>query len=262
MDSLEIKRKSIEYFTESGLYPYTKFYLRNIKKHFGDYWKNHFSTIGLVGMNEAIENYLGTNIGSPEGCEFAGEVLDFMRNLLTAFQKKTGNNYNLEATPAEGTSYRLALIDQAKLQDIIFANGRGQQVKHPFYTNSTHLPVNYSDDIFEVLELQDNLQEKYTGGTVLHFFLGERINDTESLKNLIKHICTYYHLPYFTFSPTFSICWEHGYIPGEHQQCPQCGKPCEVYARIVGYLRPISQWNDGKKAEFTIREKYKIAAQA
>lgn len=255
-ESLEIKRKTLEQLTENNLYPYTKFYLRKIKEQFGCYWKNHFSTIGIVGMNEAVENLIGKNISTPEGKKFAEEILDFMRDILVSFQKETSNNYNLEATPAEGTSHRLALIDRKKYDDIIFANGRGKETKDPFYTNSTHLPVNFTNDMFELLDLQDNLQTKYTGGTVIHFFLGEKVNDSSSLKNLVKKICQNYHVPYFTFTPSFSICRNHGYISGENYTCPQCGENCEIYSRIVGYLRPVSQWNDGKKSEFGLRKKF------
>jgi ribonucleoside-triphosphate reductase len=257
-ESLEIKRKTLEKFTDSNLYPYTKFYLRKIKEGFGCYWKNHFSTIGIVGMNEAVENLLNKNIATPEGKKFAEEVLDFMRETLISFQKETGNNYNLEATPAEGTSHRLALIDRKKCDGIIFANGKGKETKDPFYTNSTHLPVNFTSDVFELLDLQDSLQTKYTGGTVIHFFLGEKVDDSSSLKNLAKKICENYHIPYFTFTPTFSVCRNHGYISGENPTCPQCGEGCEIYSRIVGYLRPISQWNEGKRAEFDMRKKFDV----
>lgn len=257
-ESLEIKRKALETFTENGLYPYTKFYLRKIKESFGCYWRNHFSTIGIVGMNEAAENLLGKNIATPEGKGFAEEVLDFMRKTLISFQRETGNYYNLEATPAEGTSHRLALADRKKYNDIIFANGRGKETENPFYTNSTHLPVNYTSDVFELLDLQDKLQVKYTGGTVVHFFLGEKVNDSSSLKNLVKKICENYHLPYFTFTPSFSVCRNHGYISGESYTCPTCGEGCEIYSRIVGYLRPINQWNDGKRAEFDMRKKFEV----
>ena len=256
-DSLEIKRKVLEKFTEGNLYPYTEFYLRNIKAHYGSYWKNHFSTIGIVGANEAVQNLYGKTIALPEGKNFAKEVLEFMRKLLVSFQAETGNYYNLEATPAEGASFRLALLDQKKCENAIFANGRGKDIKSPFYTNSTHLPVNFTDDIFEALELQDDLQTKYTGGTVLHFFLGERIEDGASVKSLVKKICENYRLPYFTLTPTFSICPNHGYISGEVPLCGKCESSCEIYSRIVGYLRPINQWNDGKRAEFDIRKTYK-----
>lgn len=242
-DSLEIKRKLLEDLTDKELYPYTKFYLRDIKARFGLYWKNHFSTIGLIGMNEACLNLFGENIGSLNGKQFALEVMDYMRAKIVKFQKETGNNYNLEATPGEGTSYRLAKLDKDK---------------YPYYTNSTQLPVNYTDDIFEVLDHQDDLQTKYTGGTVVHIYAGERIQSEETMKNLVKKICNNYHLPYFTFSPTFSTCPNHGYVAGEHYTCPECGASCEVYSRVVGYIRPVQQWNKGKKQEFFDRQEFKI----
>lgn len=242
-ESLEIKRKLLEEFTDKDLYPYTKFYLRDIKSRFKVYWKNHFSTIGLIGMNEACMNLLQDNIGSFRGKQFALEVMDFMRAKIVEFQKETGNNYNLEATPGEGTSYRLAKLDKER---------------YLYYTNSTQLPVNYTDDIFEVLDHQDDLQTKYTGGTVVHIYAGERIQSTETMKNLVKKICSNYHLPYFTFSPTFSTCPNHGYIAGEHFKCPQCGADCEVYSRVVGYIRPVQQWNKGKKKEFIDRKEFVI----
>lgn len=244
-ESLEIKRNLLEDLTDKNLYPYTKFYLRDIKARFGVYWKNHFSTIGLIGMNEACENLFGKNIGSKEGKQFALEVMDFMRAKIIEFQKETGNNYNLEATPGEGTSYRLAKLDKNH--------------KYKYFTNSTQLPVNYSDDIFEVLEHQDDLQTKYTGGTVVHIFAGERITNMETMKNLVKKVCNNYKLPYFTFSPTFSTCPNHGYIAGEHFKCPECGADCEVYSRIVGYIRPVSQWNKGKQMEFQNRKTFEIS---
>ena len=242
-ESLEIKRKLLEDYTDKNLYPYTKFYLRDIKARYGVYWKNHFSTIGLIGMNEACENFLQDDIGSFRGKNFALEVMDFMRDKIVEFQKQTGNNYNLEATPGEGTSYRLAKLDHGK---------------YPYYTNSTQLPVNYTDDVFEVLDHQDDLQTKYTGGTVVHIFAGERIKSIETIKNLVKKVCNNYHLPYFTFSPTFSTCPNHGYIAGEHFECPECGEKCEVYSRIVGYIRPISQWNKGKQKEFCDRQTFAV----
>ena len=242
-ESLEIKRKVLENYTDKNLYPYTKFYLRDVKARFGVYWKNHFSTIGLIGMNEACLNFLQDDIGSFRGKQFAIEVMDFMRNKITQFQKETGNLYNLEATPGEGTSYRLARLDDKK---------------YPYYTNSTQLPVNYTDDIFEVLDHQDELQTKYTGGTTIHIYAGERISNTETMKNLVRKICNNYKLPYFTFSPTFSICPEHGYVAGEHYTCPSCGGECEVYSRVVGYIRPITQWNKGKRQEFKDRKTFKF----
>ena len=261
-DSLETKRKVLERLTDANLYPYTKFYLRNIKQRFNQYWKNHFSTIGLIGTNEAALNLLGVDIGTEKGKAFAEKTLDFMRDRLVEYQKETGNNYNLEATPAEGTTYRLAQLDKASFPDRAhFANGIGAEVKCPFYTNSSHLPVNYTDDLFELMDLQDNLQTKYTGGTVIHFFLGERMDDPQTLKKLVKTICENYKLPYFTFSPSFSICKNHGYIVGEHPECPKCGEATEVYSRVVGFLRPVSQWNKGKQAEFDMREHYDNAAE-
>ncbi len=261
-DSLETKRKVLERLTDANLYPYTKFYLRNIKQRFNQYWKNHFSTIGLIGTNEAALNLLGVDIGTKKGKAFAEKTLDFMRDRLVEYQKETGNNYNLEATPAEGTTYRLAQLDKASFPDRAhFANGLGAEVKHPFYTNSSHLPVNYTDDLFELMDLQDNLQTKYTGGTVIHFFLGERMDDPQTLKKLVKTICENYKLPYFTFSPSFSICKNHGYLVGEHPTCPSCSEATEVYSRVVGFLRPVSQWNKGKQAEFDMREHYDDAAE-
>lgn len=258
-NSLEIKRRILEKFSEQGLYPYTKYYLRNIKKRFGAYWKNHFSTIGLVGLNEACLNLLGVTIGDREGKDFGLKVLEFMRNKLVEFQEETGNNYNLEATPAEGTSYRLAMVDKKKYPDIICANEQAfKNGAEPFYTNSSLLPVNYTDDIFEDLDLQDELQTKYTGGTVIHTFAGERITNGDVVKNLVKRICYNYKLPYFTITPTFSICPNHGYLPGEHFTCPKCNATCEVYSRVVGYLRPINQWNNGKKEEFRMRKSFKV----
>ncbi len=259
-NSLEIKRKLLEKLTDQYLYPYTKFYLRDIKARFGVYWKNHFSTIGLIGMNEACLNLLKVNIANPLGLEFANEVMDFMRAEIVKFQEETGNNYNLEATPAEGTSYRLAKLDKDNLVSIICANDKEyyENSASPYYSNSTQLPVNYTDDLFELLDHQDSLQTKYTGGTVVHIFAGERISNNATMKNLVKKICENYHLPYFTFSPTFSTCPNHGYLKGEHQTCPKCGDECEVYSRVVGYIRPIKQWNKGKQAEFTTRKTFKI----
>ena len=257
--SLEIKRKLLEKLTDNGLYPYTKFYLRDIKARYNVYWKNHFSTIGLIGMNEACVNLFGKGIETEEGQEFALAVMDFMRDKIQEFQVETGNNYNLEATPAEGTSYRLANLDKNFSQKIICANEEAyQNGADPYYSNSTHLPVNYTDDIFELLDLQDELQTKYTGGTTIHIFAGERISNTTTMKNLVRKICENYRLPYFTFSPTFSICENHGYLKGEHATCPECGAECEVYSRIVGYIRPISQWNKGKQAEFRTRKTFNL----
>ena len=205
-------------------------------------------------MNEMVLNFMGKNIGTKEGKEFAEKVLEYMRERLMVYQAETGNNYNLEATPAEGTSYRLARIDQKNYDDMIFANGKGKEIEAPFYTNSTHLPVNYTDDIFEILDLQDKLQTKYTGGTVIHFFIGEQIENPTTVKNLVRKIAEQNELPYFSITPTFSVCNTHGYIAGEQQTCPDCGEECEVYSRVVGYLRPVEQWNDGKQAEYVMRD--------
>jgi ribonucleoside-triphosphate reductase len=260
-ESLEIKRKVIERLTENGLYPYSRFYLRNIKKRFGSYWENHFSTIGLVGMNECLLNFSGKEITTQEGNAFAQKIMDLMRDKLQEFQEETGHIYNLEATPAEGTTYRLAKIDKSLYPDIITANEFqvNENGAAPYYTNSSQLPVGFTDDIFEALELQDNLQTRYTGGTVFHTFVGESRLPPESVKQLVKMVCDNFKLPYFTLSPTFSICPEHGYIYGEHKICPKCedeGKEnrCEVYSRIVGYLRPVDHWNDGKQSEFSDRK--------
>ena len=256
-DSLEIKRKALENFTENGLYPYSKRYLRGVKESFGKYWKNHFSTIGLVGMNEAILNLLGCNIATQDGLEFAVKVLTFMREKLADFQEETKNIYNLEATPAEGTSYRLARIDKRKYPDIIVANEKYlSKGAEPFYTNSSQLPVDHECDLFEALEHQEKLQTLYTGGTVFHIYLGEKLYSWKAAAELVKKVMWNSRLPYITLTPTFSICATHGYITGEHKQCPMCGAKCEVYSRVVGYLRPVDQWNDGKQAEFAIRKTF------
>jgi len=257
-ESLETKRKVLEKFTEGNLYPYTKYYLRQVKERFNEYWKNHFATIGLVGMNEACLNLLGKDIASPEGQFFTKNVLDFMRNKLIEFQKETGNNYNLESTPAEGTSYRLAKIDKEKYADIICASDGKSKNAEPFYTNSTQLPVNYTDDVFEALDLQDEIQTRYTGGTVFHTYAGERVDDPVAVKSLVRKICSTYHMPYITFTPTFSVCPSHGYIKGEVENCPTCAMACEVYSRVVGYLRPVKQWNKGKQEEFDSRKVFRF----
>ncbi len=257
-ESLEIKRKFLERLTSAGLYPYTSFYLQSMKEKTGFYWKNHFSTIGLLGMNEACINILKEDISTEKGHAFTERTLEFMRGRLIQYQEETGNHYNLEATPAEGTSYRLARKDRATFgDDTAFANPGS---KHVYYTNSTQLPVNHTDDIFEILGHQDSLQTKYTGGTVVHLFLGENISHTETVKKLVRKIAEGHHLPYFSLTPTFSVCPNHGYLSGEHAKCPHCEASCEVYSRIVGYLRPVHQWNEGKQAEFALRRPTKIAA--
>jgi ribonucleoside-triphosphate reductase len=253
--SLETKRKVLEQFTAQDLYPYTKFYLRAVHARYGRYWENHFSTIGLIGMNEACVNLLGHDIGTGEGRAFAARTLDHMRERLVTFQQETGHLYNLEATPAEGTSYRLARLDTTRYPGIVTGNlGSGE----PFYSNSTQLPVDYTDDIFEALDLQDELQVRYTGGTVHHVFLGEAVPDPATVKRFVRKVCERYRLPYFTLTPSFSICPEHGYLRGELEKCPTCGGNVEVYSRVVGYLRPVKQWNAGKQAEFARRSHYRI----
>lgn len=256
--SLEIKRAILEELTEKGLYPYSKFYLRNIKNAFGQYWKNHFSTIGLIGMNEACLNFLGCSIAEKEGWKFALKVLDFMRERLADFQIETGNIYNLEATPAEGTSYSLARIDKEKYPDIIVANEKEVKERNaaPYYTNSTWLPVGFTDDLWEALRLEDPLQVKYTGGTVFHIWLGESNIPVESAIALVRKIFENFRLPYITLTPTFSICPSHGYLKGEVPTCPVCGEKTEVYSRVVGYLRPVDQWNPGKQEEFKQRKTF------
>jgi len=223
-DSLLIKRKTVEEFTEKGLYPYCKYYLSDVKSRTGQYWANHFNTIGINGMNEALINFLGKSITDPEAKALALEIMNFMRKRILQYQRSTGQLFNLEATPAEGTSYRFARIDKERYPEIEVANEKdlGKDGIEPFYTNSTHPPVQWTDDIFEVLDHQDELQAKYNGGTVLHGFLGESLTDIKSVKQLIRKIAENYHLPYFTLTPTFSICPRHGYLTGEHKYCPKC----------------------------------------
>ncbi len=254
--ALEIKRKTLEQLTEQGLYPYSRFYLERIKEAEGGYWRNHFSTIGIVGMNEALLNLKGCTMADAEGQAFALETLDWMRARLGAYQEKSGEIYNLEATPAEGASYRLAKKDLDRFPDLRIHNLEVHGGKVPYYTNSTQLPVGYTEDLWAALRLQDPLQTKYTGGTVFHGFLGERLPSSEATKRLVKKIAHSFHLPYYTLTPTFSVCPSHGYLIGEHRTCPECGAPAEVYSRIVGYLRPVEQWNDGKRAEFAQRRTF------
>lgn len=247
--SLKIKRNVITKLLDEGLYPYTKRYLGT--------FNNHFSTIGLVGMNEACLNakWLGVDLTHKEAQKFTQDVLNFMRNKLSDYQEEYGDLYNLEATPAESTSYRLAKHDKAKYPDIITAS-KNDNV--PYYTNSSHLPVGYTEDIFEALDIQDELQTLYTSGTVFHAFLGQKLSDWKSAANLVRKIAENYRLPYFTLSPTYSICCEHGYIDGEIYKCPDCGRTTEVYSRITGYYRPVQNWNDGKTEEFKERKEYVI----
>ena len=252
-NSLLIKRNVLEKMTEQGLYPYSRYYLRSVKERFGGYWFNHFNTIGLVGMNESLLNFMGKDISSEEGRAFAIKVLDFMRDLLLKFQEETDQLFNLEATPAEGTAYRLAKIDKELYPSIIAA---GQE--SPYYTNSTQLPVSFTEDVFTALELQEDLQTRYTGGTVFHIYLGERIEDIEACKKLLQRIMGGYRVPYVTITPTFSICLDHGYLAGEQYQCPHCGKETEVWSRVVGFYRPVQNWNKGKQSEFVERKVFKI----
>ena len=248
--SLKVKRDVITKLLEEGLYPYTKRYLGT--------FSNHFSTIGLVGMNEAGLNakWLRKDLTHVETQEFAKEVLNHMRERLSDYQEQYGDLYNLEATPAESTSYRLAKHDKAQFPDIITAS---ENDNIPYYTNSSHLPVGYTADIFSALDVQDELQTLYTSGTVFHAFLGEKLPDWKSTAKLVRTIAENYKLPYYTISPTYSICKEHGYISGEHFKCPKCGQPAEVYSRITGYYRPVQNWNDGKLQEFSQRKTYDIA---
>lgn len=245
--SLDTKRKVINRLLEEGLYPYTKRYLGA--------FNNHFSTIGLVGMNETILNakWLDSDITKPEGRDFSIEVLNHMRDRLSDYQEMYGDLFNLEATPAESTTYRFAKHDTEEFADIITAACKDQA---PYYTNSTHLPVNYTEDIFDALEMEDEMQTLYTSGTVFHGFLGERMPDWKAAANLVKKIAYNFKLPYYTLSPTYSICESHGYIAGEHFSCPHCGKATEVYSRITGYYRPVRNWNDGKSSEFENRKTY------
>ena len=233
--SLEVKRKVVEKFTEEGLYPYSRYYLEDIKNRYGEYWKNHFNTIGINGMNEAAVNLLGQDITSPAGNKFALDILDLMREEMMDYQLETNNLYNLEATPAEGTSYRFAKADKAKYPDMVCANEKAYRERgaEPYYTNSSQLPVNFTDDMFEALDLQDPLQVKYTGGTVFHGFVGERMPSAEATKKLVKKIAENYHLPYFTITPTFSVCPTHGYLEGEHYFCPQCDEEMGYTGSVV-----------------------------
>ena len=245
-ESLDLKRKVVAENIERGLLPFTKRYLPSLH--------NHFATIGINGANEMCKNFLGKDLASPEGRAFTLELLEFMRSRLADYQEQTGNLYNLEATPAEGTTYRFAKEDKKRYRDIVQAG----TAEAPYYTNSTHLPVEYTDNPLFALEHQDEMQTKYTGGTVLHLFLGERIDDWKSCREFVRTVATRFHLPYFTITPTFSVCPTHGYISGEHQSCATCGSPNEVWSRIVGYFRPVSSWNVGKHQEFADRVEYEI----
>ena len=256
--SLELKRKVVEDHTSKGLYPYSAFYLNGVKERTGGYWANHFSTIGIVGMHECILNakFIKSESGieTKAGQNFALKVMNFLRGKMLQYQAETGQIYNLEATPAEGVSPRLAMLDKKRYSDIITAGG-----STPYYTNSTHLPVTYSDDIFKVVKLQDELQSLYTGGTVLHLYTGEKLEDRETIKNLIQKVFKNNKMPYISITPTFSICSEHGYIAGEQWKCPTCKTDTEVWSRVVGFLRPVQDYNAGKRKEYKERVMYKIA---
>lgn len=247
--SLKVKRNTITSLLQAGLYPYTKRYLGN--------FDNHFSTIGLVGMNEACLNarWIKKDMTDPAAQKFTQDVLNHMRNRLSDYQERYGDLYNLEATPAESTSYRLAKHDKVHFPNIITASENGEI---PYYTNSSHLPVGYTDDIFEALDIQDNLQTLYTSGTVFHAFLGQKLPSWKSCMNLVRKIAENYRLPYYTISPTYSVCKDHGYIEGEQEICPNCGNKTEIYSRITGYYRPVQNWNDGKTQEYKQRKEYDI----
>ena len=249
--SLKIKRTVITRLMDAGLYPYTKHYLGT--------FENHFSTIGLIGMNEVGLNakWLRQDLTHPETQAFAKDVLNHMRERLSDYQEMYGDLYNLEATPAESTTYRLAKHDVEKYPDIITAAKNPGDT--PYYTNSSHLPVGYTADIFDALAIQDELQTLYTSGTVFHAFLGEKLPDWKSAADLVRKIAENFKLPYYTMSPTYSICPDHGYLSGEHATCPKCGKVCEVWSRITGYYRPVQNWNDGKVQEFKDRREYDVA---
>jgi ribonucleoside-triphosphate reductase len=247
-DSLEVKRRVVEDFTNADLYPFTKFYLRDIKARTGNTWTNHFSTIGIIGMHEACVNLLGKGIDTADGLEFAIRTMRFIRKRLATYKQETGNLYNLEATPAEGTCYRLAKLDR-KHHPEMFTN--------VVYTNSTQLPVDTDLDVVEMLSHQEPLQEMYTGGTVSHIWLGESPTP-EAVKKFVKNVAESFKIPHFTITPTFSVCMKHGYIKGKVETCPTCGDKTEIYSRVVGFLRPVSQWHNGKQSEFENRTTYEL----
>lgn len=254
--SLNIKREMVESYTNQGLHPFARRWLKNVKRARGSYWGNHFGTVGIVGMNEACLNasFIKQGIDSAEGKAFAKETLHYMRSILTAHQQEHNLMYNLEATPAEGTSHRLARIDKQKYPDIIVANeGSG---KAPYYTNSVHLPVGHTKDLFEALDHQGDMLGLFTGGSVLHGFIGEKQPDPDACASLIRKAFNKYTLPYMSITPTYSVCHNDGYHYGEHFTCPKCGAECDVYSRVVGYYRPVRNWNEGKKAEYHDRRIY------
>ncbi|MGB9921187.1 MAG: ribonucleoside triphosphate reductase, partial [Moorellales bacterium] len=259
LTALEVKRKALERFAEAGLYPFTARYLAEVKQRFGRLFANHFSTIGVVGGNEMCLNLLGVSIAHPEGKRLARRVLKFLREFCRRAQQRTGNLYNLEATPAEGASYRLAKIDKEKYPDLIVANEEAwRKGAAPYFTNSTMLPVDATDDIFEVLDHQDDLQALYTGGTVVHVWIGEENPDPDACSEFVRRVFENYRLPYLSLTPTYSVCPGHGYLSGRHDTCPKCGAECEVYSRVVGYYRPVQRWNAGKRAEFGDRKTFLV----
>lgn len=253
-ESLEIKRRFVEEQTLAGLYPYSAYYLQGVKERTGSYWGNHFSTIGLVGMHECLLNLKQVGIETASGQQFALRVMNFLRDKLSYYQTTTGNMYNLEATPAESTASRLANLDRKLYPQIITAGTSDV----PYYTNSTQLPVGYTDDLFAMITLQDELQKLYTGGTVVHLYTGEKLDDVEAVKGLIKKIFAQYSLPYLSLTPTFSICPVHGYLAGEHWRCPSCKQVTEVWSRVVGFLRPVANYHAGKRQEYQDRKKYRL----
>jgi len=251
--ALEVKRKVIEKHTQSGLYPYCAAFLREVFERTGCYWHNHFSTIGILGMHEAMLNFTGQGIECEENREFSVRLMHFMRETLKTFQEETGHVYNLEATPAEGASHRLARMDQMRYPEIKVS---GQDT--PYYTNSTQLPVSHTDDIFALLDHQEELQSLYTGGTVQHLYLGEEVEDPKALQSLLQTLFVKYKIPYLSFTPTFSICQDHGYLKGSQEICPACGKGAEVWSRVTGYLRPVINFNAGKQEEFKERRMFQL----
>jgi len=254
-DSLEIKRKALERLTDQGLYPYSAHYLRHIKERLGCWWHNHFSTIGLIGLHEGMLALMGVGLDDERGRAFGLQVLTWMRERLADYQEATGHHYNLEATPAEGTGYRLARLDCERGYGLAGVEPEDA----PCYTNSSQLPVEHTDDIFALLDHQDAFQQSYTGGTVMHVYLGEANADPEAVAAFVRCVCQRYRLPYISLTPTFSICPQHGYLSGRHDSCPHCGGACEVYSRVVGYLRPVQQWNTGKQREFGRRRTFSLS---
>lgn len=251
--SLEIKRKFVEQQTDKGLYPYSRVYLQCIKDSKGGYWANHFNTIGIIGMHECCLNFMNKGIETEEGRAFAIRVMNFLREKLSQYQAETGNIYNLEATPAEGLAPKFAMMDKKRYPDIIVSGG-----KTPYYTNSTYLPVTFTDDIFKTVKHQDELQSLYTGGTSLHLYLGEKVDDIETAKKVVKKIFEQTRMPYISLTPTFSICSQHGYLQGEQWKCPHCDAETEVWTRVVGFLRPVQNFSAGKRTEYMDRKKFKI----